>query len=74
MSGHHTTVQRTLNFYLDETHSELSAEGTDDKNESLTVHRTQVYSDTEIWAEIETGPGAVTMFFGRSYKWQSRDH
>lgn len=66
--GGHTSIQRTMNFYLDDTHSQLVGEGTDWAEDATLNVRTVTYSDTQIEAEISTGmTGAVAdgmLFFG----------
>ncbi len=62
---HHTQVNRTMSFYLDDTHATLVGEGGDvAQGTSLTVH-TKSYSDTWIDADISTGMPSDVFFFGQ---------
>jgi hypothetical protein len=70
--GHNARVERTMNFYLDDTHSTLVGEGGDTLvgRGSVLAHGTTLnvstksYSDTWIDAEVDTGP-PDGMFFGQ---------
>jgi hypothetical protein len=64
--GGDTPIERTLNFYLDDTHAKLVGEGGDWSKETNLNVRTTTYSDAEIEAEIDTGLiSDGMMFFGR---------
>jgi hypothetical protein len=57
-----TSIERTMNFYLDDTYERLVGEGDD-----LNVVHTETYSDTRVDAQISTAPVAGgMMFFGRA--------
>ncbi len=63
--GGNTSVERTLNFYLDDTHSQLVSEGGELPDGTMLWVRTKTYSDTQIDAEISTGVVDGPMFFGQ---------
>jgi hypothetical protein len=61
-----TPIERTLNFYLDDTHATLIGEGGDMSKETNLNVRTTSYSAAKIEAEITTGIiSDGMMFFGR---------
>jgi hypothetical protein len=64
--GGDTPFEHTLNFYLDDTHAKLIGEGGDIPEGTMLNVRTTTYSDTNIEADISTGPiGDSMMFFGK---------
>jgi hypothetical protein len=63
--GGDTPIERTMNFYLDDTHAQLVGEGGDMAQGTNLNVGTETYSDTQIDAEISTGILADgMMFFG----------
>lgn len=62
--GGDTSTERTMNFYLDDTHAQLVGEGGDFARMTNLNVRTTTYSDTEIDAEVTTGMENGMMFFG----------
>jgi hypothetical protein len=61
--GGEERIKRTLNFYLDDTHSQLMSEGGELPEGMILVVRTTSYSDTEIRADINVGPVSGGPFF-----------
>jgi hypothetical protein len=62
------SIERTLNFYLDDTSEQLVGEGGDVSKGTNLNARTTLYSDVEVHAEISTGLVPTVMFFGRVTK------
>ena len=59
-------VTRSLDFFLDDTHSKLTSEGGQLPEGMILAVRTTSYSDTEIHADINVGPpSGGPFFFGR---------
>lgn len=65
IKGDNASVDRTLNFFLDDTHSQLVGEGGDLPQGTILFVRTKTYSDTQIDAEISTGVVDGSTFFGQ---------
>jgi hypothetical protein len=58
-------IERTLNFYLDDTNEKLVGESGDIIKGTNLNARTTRYSDVEIVAEISTGMAGEIIFYGR---------
>jgi hypothetical protein len=59
-------VTRSLKFFLDDTHSQLTSEGGELPEGMMLDVRTTSYSDAEIHADINVGPlSGGPFFFGR---------